>query len=101
MFIPANPYPEAPTRTKLHSLAAKVFFNAEMEGEKKYSPPRGMTHFAVKSSSWFDAEISGLAPTISRGVPTPIMGSMPGAGTAGTAFDVGGNKLLFAQAGSI
>lgn len=44
----------------------------------KYSPPRGMTHFCIKLSFTSASETDGSLPTISRGVPTPMSGSIPG-----------------------
>ncbi|KAK5635333.1 hypothetical protein RRF57_011045 [Xylaria bambusicola] len=71
-----------------------------MDGVKKYSPPREITHLAPKSNSVFDPEMSRLVPTICRGfisVATPIIGSMPGSGTGGTAVFFGGKVRVFAQ----
>lgn len=74
-------------------VKAKVSLRAEIEGEKKYSPPFGTTHFlgSVRSVLW----LLGFAPDILKSVGLsiwPIMGSTPGS----TGF-FGGNLGLFAQ----
>ena len=81
---------------------ANVFVRELIEGEKKYSPPFGTTHCAVRLR--FVAWLPGLVPDITRAVGStgtpfsgpicPMIGSQPGVMGALK----GGNAELFAQA---
>ena len=69
---------------------------AEIEGEKKYSPPRGTTHVGSVNESSGEA---GFVPDMERGEVSPgfncpIIGSIPG---AACNLDFGGKFLAFAH----
>lgn len=64
-----------------HFDKANTFLRALIDGAKKYSPPLGTTHSAVKERLLFWLLGSGLVPDITRTPPAlvcPIMGSSPG-----------------------
>ena len=75
---------------------AKVSLKVEIEGEKKYSPPRGTTQMGRSNDSLCKL---GLVPDIERvllgsvGFICPMIGSIPGSG----AGFRGGNVLVFDQ----